>query len=244
MKGRLLIIAVMGLGVLASCQKHNETLSYRVAKLSQPPAIDADWNKSPWKDIQAGSIRNYMGEKPAHRPNTQFKMAYDDAAVYVIFRVEDKYVRSVMTEPQSMVCTDSCVEFFFTPGTDASKEYFNLELNAGGALYFQHQTAPGENAMKLPENDYRRIEIAHSLPRIVEPEIRHSVVWTVEYRLPIDMLTKYSPAAKPSPGVVWRANFYKCADHTSHPHWLTWSYVDFPTPNFHLPEFFGFLNFQ
>jgi len=44
--------------------------------------------------------------------------------------------------------------------------------------------------------------------------------------------------------VTWRANFYKCADSTSHPHWLTWSPVDHPTPHFHLPAFFGTLEFE
>jgi hypothetical protein len=47
----------------------------------------------------------------------------------------------------------------------------------------------------------------------------------------------------PAPGVRWRANFYKCAEHNSHPHWLMWAPIDFPKPNFHLPEFFGTLEF-
>jgi len=37
------------------------------------------------------------------------------------------------------------------------------------------------------------------------------------------------------------ANFYKCADKLQHPHWLNWSPVDFPKPNFHLPQSFGVL---
>ena len=36
----------------------------------------------------------------------------------------------------------------------------------------------------------------------------------------------------PSPRAVWRVNFYKCADDTSHPHWLTWSPVELPDPKF------------
>jgi hypothetical protein len=43
---------------------------------------------------------------------------------------------------------------------------------------------------------------------------------------------------------VKAANFYKCADQTSHPHWLTWASVDYPQPKFHLPEFFGRLVFE
>jgi hypothetical protein len=49
---------------------------------------------------------------------------------------------------------------------------------------------------------------------------------------------------KPGPGVTWRANFYKCADKTSHPHWLTWAPVNYPKPKFHLPEYFGRIEFE
>jgi hypothetical protein len=56
-------------------------------------------------------------------------------------------------------------------------------------------------------------------------------------------MEKYSTFVKPAPGVKWRANLYKCADATSHPHWLTWSKVDYNRPNFHLPDYFGELEF-
>ena len=36
-----------------------------------------------------------------------------------------------------------------------------------------------------------------------------------------------------------RANFYKCGDKTAHPHYLSWSPIDTPKPDFHRPEFFG-----
>ena len=38
-------------------------------------------------------------------------------------------------------------------------------------------------------------------------------------------------------GQTWRANLYKCADHTSHPNWASWSPIQ--RLSFHLPEFFG-----
>jgi hypothetical protein len=58
------------------------------------------------------------------------------------------------------------------------------------------------------------------------------------------MLEKYTNVKRPATGVQWRANFYKCGDKTSHPHWLTWSVVDKPEPDFHRPEFFGILEFD
>ena len=49
---------------------------------------------------------------------------------------------------------------------------------------------------------------------------------------------------KAGPGVTWRANFYKCADHTSHPHWLSWSVIGSGKFEFHVPEYFGTLEFK
>ena len=214
----------------------------KVTRLATAPKIDARWDKPPWNGIQPELLGNYMGEKPEHMPKTQVKIAYDDAAIYVIFRVEDRYVRAARSQPQSFVSRDSCVECFFTPGPDVSGGYFNLEMNCGGQMLFNFQEAFEKGTLGISGRS--KITVAHSLPKIVDLEIQKPVTWTVEYRLPIEILKKYHPVSWPEPGVAWRGNFYKCADETSHPHWLTWSPVDFPTPQFHLPEFFGVLQFE
>ncbi len=217
--------------------------SATVTKLQNPPSCDADWDKSPWKDIPSQLISHYMGSQPDHLPKTEVKFAYDDTAVYVIFRVEDKYVRAVAQEHQDCVCVDSCVEFFFAPSTDVSKGYFNLEMNCGGTMLFHFQTIPRKNQTVVAARDYQSISYAHSMPRIVEPELVGPLTWTVEYSIPFAVLKNYCDVEVPVSGTVWRANFFKCADHSSHPHWLTWSKVDAPEPDFHIPECFGELIF-
>ncbi|MFC2158292.1 carbohydrate-binding family 9-like protein [Acidobacteriota bacterium] len=230
---------VMSLGCL-----NKESNIYDVTRLTSEIKIDARWDKSPWSEVQALPISRYMGDKPAHIPHVQAKVLWDKEAIYVIFRVEDNYVRAVTTRYQGPVYRDSCVEFFFTPGTDISFGYFNLEVNCGGTALFNFQKKPREDVVSIPEEDFQKIVIAHTMPKKVEPEIESPVVWAVEYRIPYKILKEYTDVTPPSPGVEWRANFYKCADLTSHPHWLTWSPVNFPRPNFHLPEFFGTLVFK
>ena len=39
-------------------------------------------------------------------------------------------------------------------------------------------------------------------------------------------------------------NFYKCADGTDSPHYVSWSPIKTEKPNFHCPEFFGELIFE
>lgn len=55
---------------------------------------------------------------------------------------------------------------------------------------------------------------------------------------------KSTKIERPRPGVTWRANFCKCADDSSRPHWLTWSPVTDSEPAFHRPKYFGILEFE
>jgi len=226
-------------------QKGKKPMVYHVKRIREAVTIDANWDKPVWKSVEPLELAYYMGDKPEHMPRTQAKLAYDDQAIYVIFRVEDRYVRAVAERHQDMVCRDSCVEFFFTPGTDVTKGYFNLEMNCGGIMLLHYQVVPRKPTAVMTPEDLAQIQVAHSMPKRVDPEITEPTVWTVEYRLPLSLVTKYAPyAAMPAPGVEWRANFFKCADQTSKPHWLTWSYVDRPKPDFHVPECFGTLRFE
>jgi len=217
---------------------------YEIHKRTEPIVIDADWDKPQWQRTKPLDIKFFMGDTPKHLPKTKAKLLYDNDNIYVIFQVEDRYVRAVATEYHGSVWEDSCVEFFFTPGLDISDGYFNIETNCIGTILFNHQIQRGQNQQKLSARQLDQVEIATSLPRrTIEPEIKEPVTWTLEYRLPLRILEDYCNLTKPAPGVKWRANFYKCADKTSYPHWLTWSHIDKPQPDFHRPEYFGTLEF-
>jgi hypothetical protein len=80
-----------------------------------------------------------------------------------------------------------------------------------------------------------------SLPAVVDPEIDAPVDWELAFFVPTEVLEDYVGPIGPLAGQEWRANFYKCGDETSHPHWAAWSPVD--ELNFHLPRCFGTLRF-
>jgi hypothetical protein len=225
-----------------NCSEARKT--YQVGRLVKPMVINADWNKPQWRRVEPLDIRLFMGAKPDHLPKTQAKVLYDEEYVYVIFRVKDKYIRAVETERHGRVWEDSCVEFFLTPGTDISNGYFNIETNCIGTLLLHYQPRPDEDIRPLKPAECDRLEIATSLPKkVIDPEITEPLTWTLEYRVPVEMFGEYRQVVKPAPGVKWRANFYKCAETVSYPHWLTWSLVVNDVPNFHLPEYFGTLEF-
>ena len=218
--------------------------TYQVHRLAHPLEVDADWDKSAWQQVNPIELSHYMGKKPDHFPRVQAKIAYDDHYIYLIWKVEDQYIRAVANAHQGPVYQDSCVEFFFIPDGLGGTEYFNLEMNCGGTMLFHHQDFGNPEKVNISNQDIGAMKVAHTMPRLVLDEIQKPTTWYLEYAIPFEMLRKYYQFEVPSSGDLWRANLYKCADKTSHPHWLTWSPVDFPEPRFHLPEFFGNLVFE
>jgi hypothetical protein len=217
--------------------------TYRLQRMKDPPTIDADWNKAAWKGITPTTLEYYMGTEPAHQPRVQVKAAYDDHFLYLIWKVEDNYVLAKRTKHLQDVWRDSCVELFFTPGGDPERRgYFNLETNCTGVKWLGAHVAGKDE--KVTTEDCARAITANSLKGPIDPEIAKRTTWTLEYKLPLSLLEKFLPIEHPKPGVIWRGNFYKCADDSSQPHWLTWSPVTSAQPSFHLPKYFGFLVFE
>ena len=248
MKFKIGITVFIAFCTLSSFALKNQIMKrvseYKVAKLENPMVIDANWDKADWQKVEAIQLENFMGEAPKFKPGVKVKMMYDTNNLYVIFRVEDHYVRCVTKEINGPVYEDACVEFFFSPDEKSPLKYFNLETNCGGTALMFYNLIPRKDYKIMDPADIRQIEIAHSMPEIVDPEITKPVIWTLEYRLPISLLKKYATVSQPAPGVIWKGNCYKIGDKTSNPHYQTWSLVDQAEPDFHLPAFFGNLIFQ
>jgi hypothetical protein len=217
---------------------------YTVNRAAGPLPSEARWEAPEWDAAPALRLTRWMGDRPAHFPTVQAKILYDDSSLHVIFRVQDRYVRAVVTDYQGAVCTDSCAELFITPEPAVDHGYFNIEVNCGGTMLFTHRLARDEETVPVSKTHAQALAVAATMPRRVEPELTEPTVWCVRYRLPYAVLEQYAPLTRPAPGVIWRANLYKCGDLTSHPHWLTWAEVKWEKPDFHRKEFFGELVFH
>lgn len=217
---------------------------YQVKNAEQTLERRGDWDKNPFNEIEPVQLNKIMGKKPAFFPETQVKMCYNMQSIIIMFRVEDKYVRSQVSEINGPVFEDSCVEFFFSPNMSQHLEYFNLEINAGGIPLMHYNIKPREKIVKLNVEDIRKIKISSSLSSMIEEEITHPLIWYIECRIPIEMLSKYTNVTYPERGVSWRANFYKTAKNTSNPHFITWSEIESEVPDFHIPSCFGTIIFN
>lgn len=223
--------------------KQPEPPVYRVKRAAAEHTPDADWSSPFWQGVQPLDISVFPWDQGGHRPRTQVRLQCTSSHLHIIFRVEDRYVRCQERPYNGPVCQDACVEFFFQPAPVRSTIYFNIETNCCGGMLFQRQAARLTDVLSVSEEDASLLDLAVSLPEVVEPEVESPLTWCNEYRIPFSLLAPYAPVDPPAPGVQWRANFYKCAESNSHPHYGCWAPIRWPEPDYHRPEFFGILAF-
>ncbi|MFA6244673.1 MAG: carbohydrate-binding family 9-like protein [Candidatus Hydrogenedentales bacterium] len=221
--------------------------TYAIKKAASPPVLEQGWEGASWKSADILKIANWYPKDVEHRPDTQVKVLYDSVGLYVMFRVRDQYVRAVNTKYQGPVCTDSCSEFFVQPRED--KGYFNFEISCIGTLlltYIEDPTRIADGFKKytiIPEDLGALVKIYPSLKGPITEELTAPTEWTLAYHVPWKLFEAYvGPVGVPS-GETWRANFYKCGDKTSHPHWGTWAPIG-DQLNFHQPWHFAPIRFE
>ncbi len=220
---------------------------YTIRRVTVRPELEGRWHGPAWSWADTLDVAWFHPRSSDHRPRVQARVLYDDEALYVAFRVDDRYVRAVHTEYNGPVCLDSCVECFVRPRPDLG--YFNFETNCGGTLhlsYVEDPTRTPDGFKKrtfVPEGQGGAVRIYHSLPRRVEPERVEETVWTIEYAVPWGVFEAYVGPLGDLAGQEWRGNFYKCGDETSHPHWAAWAPLG-EELNFHQPRYFAPLRFQ
>lgn len=203
------------------------------------------WNGPAWQAVPAVEIGFFRPEGSCHRPRTLCKLLHSPSGLHGLFKVDDRYVRCAHRGFQAEVYRDSCVEFFVQPRP--GKGYFNFEFNCGGAMLASYVTDPERVDGRIkgytplgPESS-GQVLLYHSLPDIVDPEIEEEMVWYLEFTIPFGLLEAYVGRLFDVAGQTWRANFYKCGNDTSHPHWGAWAPLD--ERNFHAPANFGKIEF-
>jgi hypothetical protein len=219
---------------------------YIVRRQSQDCPLSLQWNDPGWENTPALSLRHFHSQSSEHRPDVSVKLRHCNFSLDVLFRVHDRYVKSLATEYQQMVCRDSCVELFVQPKPD--RGYFNFEINCGGTmlLYCIDDASRAGNTfakyVKVTPEHAQQMQILTTMPKTTPIEIGQLIEWSLALRIPVSMLEPYVGAIGDLSGQTWRGNLYKCGDKTSHPHWASWNPIG-EKLNFHQPDKFGTLVF-
>ena len=188
-------------------------------------------------EFQPISQVNWPDEYP-YQPVVAFRMAYTDGALLLHYRVSEESVRSVAGRDNGPVWEDSCVEFFSIPAGDGV--YYNMECNCTGRLLVGGG-AGRKGRQHAPQEVLDKVGRWSSLGSGDLEECKAPEVWEVALVIPFS--TYFLHHLTSLDGCTVRANFYKCGDKLSKPHFLSWNPIVWEKPNFHLPDFFGTLEF-
>lgn len=183
-----------------------------------------------WSQIPSLDVDNYLWcEELDIKMKSQ--ICYDEQGLHVHLRAWEKDIRAELHEPMSMVCEDSCMEFFFRP-QEGDLRYFNLEINPNGQMYIGF----GPNMPKLV-----RLALQEEDSLLQKKCSYTADGWEVFYTFPVSVIQVFFPGYELKSGMKIYANSYKCGDETVKPHFIAWNPIDLPDPSFHQPEHFGLM---
>ena len=192
--------------------------------IAKKTAIPSNICDEKWDKVKAAAL-DYTWQELFPTPYKTFvRMVHSDEGFAIKMTTDEWPLRITTMELNGTVCTDSCMEFFFTPNT-VDKNYINIEMSAAGVTL----TCIGEKRGDRPRIDIRGEGL------IVETLIHPMKGWEVMLYVPYSFVKKYFSTVEKT----FRANFYKCGDKTVVQHYSTWNPILLEKPDYHQSSFFG-----
>lgn len=168
-----------------------------------------------------------------YKPITYCAVARSSHSLFLRFYVWGNMLKAVYYTDQSPVHEDSCVEFFCKLPGDA--EYRNFEFNCIGTCSASVRKGRKEDVRPLSPEEMKTIKRLPSIVPNAFNELSGHFEWDLTVEIPFGLM---GVDAQHLPEFI-EANFYKCADDTEFPHFVSWNPIEIEKPDFHRPEFFG-----
>ena len=195
-----------------------------------------------WQNLSLAKIDQQMAAMPVSgtidtinwkeqypiAPETKFTMAHTDEMFYVRFEVKGEVPLSTKTHDLELVNEDACVEIFI--GDKDNTHYWNFEFNPAGICNASHRKERKVDVVRL------NAEQLQSIKRF--PVQLCAAHWSLLVGIPFSLINLDRTKEHSR-----RANLYKCGDKTAMKHYASWNPIEAETPAFHLPEFFGEIQF-
>lgn len=190
-------------------------------------------------EVKPLKLETVNWEKYSYRPDVSCQIAYNETELFLQYQVNEQSVKAEVTKNNGRVWTDSCVEFFLSP--ERNSEYYNLEMNCIGTALLGFRKN-GEDAVHATEEQIATIRRISSLGSSPFAERKQPTKWQITLAIPWKVFFKHELSQVM--GKKMRGNFYKCGDELNVPHFISWTKINTPNPSFHVPEFFGGLEFE
>lgn len=173
------------------------------------------------------------------KPKAAFKIAHNGTHLFLHYFVEEDEILAETTEDNGPVWTDSCAEFFLSFGD--SPYYYNAEFSCIGTALLAYRTGRND-AVHADMEVMKTIKRYPSLGTKPFGKKKGNYKWDLLVVIPV---TAYWKSGIDSfKGVKARANFYKCGDNLTTPHYISWNPIPIKDPDFHVPAHFGEVVFE
>lgn len=169
-------------------------------------------------------------------PNVKFRLARTNNSFLLNFKVTEESIKASTTNDNGAVWTDSCVEFFVIPNNDGV--YYNIECNCAGTILIG-VGKERENRERAPQEILDKVQRWSSLGRKPFDEKMGEATWEIVLIIPFTAFYKHEIQNLDNQTI--KANFYKCGDELTTPHFVSWNKISLPNPDFHCPAYFGSL---
>ncbi|MDR0824074.1 MAG: hypothetical protein LBN74_03205 [Prevotella sp.] len=175
---------------------------------------------------------------PSH-PKVSFKIAHNGGYLFLRFFVEENEILAKTEKDNGSVWTDSCVEFLISFEGDIN--YYNAEFSCIGKalLGYRKDKSDATHADAATINSIKRYSTLGTEPF---DKKQGDFKWNMLVVIPVSAY--WQSGLDSFNGVKAHANFYKCGDGLTTPHFLSWNPIKTENPNFHVPQFFGKLTFE
>lgn len=184
------------------------------------------------------SIDTINWKEFSYKPKLNFRIGHTGNEIWLKYYVNEKSIRAKETQTNGNVYKDSCVEFFISFDKN---NYYNFEFNCIGTRHLSYGPGRGNRTRIEPEM-VEKIEIESSLGNQPFEEKIGNFDWEMMIRIPKECFV--FDKIKSFNSLKAKANFYKCGDETSEPHFVTWNPVKTANPDYHQPAFFGNIEFE
>jgi len=178
---------------------------------------------------------------------TLVMLKYDKEYLEIKFECRDnpRMDQNHFTRDNTPMYTQEVFELFISKGREPQEDYIEIQLNPNNAMFLAkiHNPYKGNGKMGTEFLSPGEEGVQHT---VVKDRAKRT--WSGHMKIPLRLLDH----PKPSPEPVYRLNFYRIISNRDHQRedwrndagnstYACWSPTLSQTPNFHRPEYFGYL---
>lgn len=179
---------------------------YVARRTKGPIKVDGKLDEPAWQDapFSAAFVNTMTGA--AVDAQTQVKMLWDDANLYVAFSTDDRDVASSFSTQDDKLWTQDAVELFIDADGDGG-DYVELQASPAGVIFDSYLPGHRQNQNDWQSGARAATQVAGTLNKRGDEDRG----FTTEFLVPLAAARGRSPKplAPPVPGTVWRVNLFR-----------------------------------